>query len=80
MVQPRLISLPRWLREQYGEAAPSLNTARRWCREGHIHPQPEKHGRCYFLKPEARYIAPEAPARVSSGRLTDRIREARHGT
>lgn len=78
MSTPRLIPLTRWLTEQYGDAAPSLNTARRWCREDLIYPPAEKHGRMYFVRPDARYVAPESQGRISSGRLADRIREARH--
>lgn len=77
---PRLIPLTRWLAEQYGDAAPSLNTARRWCREGNIRPQPQKHGRCYFVEPGARYVAAETPERIPSGTLKDRILAARYGT
>jgi hypothetical protein len=52
-----LISLQRWLTRIYGDDphAPHLQTARRWCREGKIQPSPEKHGRSYFLDPDARY-------------------------
>lgn len=52
----RLVSLEQWAAETYGEAAPGIDTLRRWCREGRIYPQPEKHGKAYYLDPEARYI------------------------
>lgn len=76
----RWIPLTQWLAEQYGDAAPSLNTARRWCREGLIQPQPQKHGRCYFVEPAATYMAQPEPEPVPSGTLTDRIKAARHVT
>ena len=60
------ISLETWLEMVYGEDAPAIETARRWCRLGKIYPKPEKHGRAYFLSPDARYT--EAP------RLIDRVR------
>lgn len=52
----RLVSLEQWATETYGTAAPCIDTLRRWCREGRIYPQPEKHGKAYYLAPEARYI------------------------
>jgi hypothetical protein len=51
------ISLETWLVLTYGDDAPTLDTARRWAREGKIYPKPEKHGRAYFVVPEARYTA-----------------------
>lgn len=61
------ISLDTWLEQTYGEDAPGIQTARRWCRDGKIHPAPEKHGRSYFVVPEARYT--DRPRR-----LLERIR------
>jgi hypothetical protein len=63
----KLISLKRWLVNVYGDDAPSIDTARRWVRAGKILPKPEKHGRDYFVHPDARYT--DGPAR-----LIDRIR------
>lgn len=59
--QPRLITLEAWLAATYGSGVPSVNTARRWVREGRIWPPPEKHGRAYYLKSDARYIDPANP-------------------
>lgn len=56
MPQPKLITLEAWVAATYGEAV-SLDTARRWVREQRIQPAPEKHGRSYFVTPEARYTA-----------------------
>lgn len=51
----KLVSLKTWLHDTYGEDAPHLNTARRWCQDGLIYPQPVKHGRGYYLHPDAAY-------------------------
>jgi len=58
---PKKITLEAWLDATYGEGAPAILTARRWCREGRIYPKPEKHGRAYYLAPDARYIDPANP-------------------
>jgi hypothetical protein len=52
----KLVSLESWLRLTYGGDAPSIKTARRWARESRICPAPQKHGRTYFVPPDARYI------------------------
>jgi len=71
-LEPRLITLELWVERTYGGAV-TIATARRWCREHRILPAPEKHGRTYFVQPNARYTDPYAPPR---GRLMERI----HGT
>jgi prepilin-type N-terminal cleavage/methylation domain-containing protein len=53
----RRISLSKWLRETYGEDGPTIETARRWAREGRIHPAAERHGRDYYVVPDATYDA-----------------------
>ena len=55
------ITLSAWLSNVYGEDGPTINTARRWCKNGLIHPMPEKHGREYYLTPDARYVGKEGP-------------------
>ncbi len=52
----KLISLDAWASATYGDAMPCPDTLRRWCREGRIYPQPQKHGRCYWLEPNAQYV------------------------
>lgn len=52
----RLLTLENWARAEYGDAAPSITTLRRWVREERILPVPEKHGRTYYLLPHARYV------------------------
>lgn len=64
----RLVSLEQWAADIYGECAPGIDTLRRWCREGRIYPQPEKHGKAYYLDPGARYID------ASNSELLRRIR------
>jgi hypothetical protein len=55
------IRLEEWLERAYEEPWPSLLTARRWARTGHIWPPAEKHGRAYYVKLHARYIDPSNP-------------------
>jgi hypothetical protein len=51
-----LLTLQSWAAAVYGEAAPAAATLRRWARDGLICPAPEKHGRSYFVQPNARYL------------------------
>lgn len=74
----RLITLERWAEATYGDDAPHVNTLRRWARDGLILPAPEKHGRTYYVRPDAHYVDPRSidarPVRPSgAGRLVDRI-------
>ena len=59
--EPKQITLEEWLTARYGEKKPSILTARRWCRKGNIYPQPEKHGRQYYVRADARWIDPANP-------------------
>lgn len=52
----QLLPIDKWATEIYGEDAPTIHTLRRWARDGHIYPAPEKHGRSYFVSPSARYV------------------------
>lgn len=65
--QAKLITLEAWLSLTYADG-PTIETARRWCRDGLIHPLPQKHGRTYYVSPEARYTR-------GSARLVDRLRD-----
>lgn len=58
---PRLITLEAWAEAVFGEAAPHVQTLRRWARESRIHPAPRRHGRAYFVEPGAQYVDPLAP-------------------
>lgn len=68
----KFITLEAWLELTYGTAV-SIGTGRRWCRENRITPKPEKHGRTYFVTPDARYTDVRAANRP---RLVDRIKHA----
>lgn len=63
-----LLTIESWLAATYAAGAPSVHTVRRWIRDGYIDPPPEKHGRSYFLKPEAklRTVTVEPPSQRSS--------------
>lgn len=76
----KLITLEAWASATYGEAAPRMNTLRRWARDALITPTPEKHGRTYYVRPDARYSDFRAPLPVTQqsmagkgARLIDRI-------
>lgn len=58
---PRLLSVDAWIEATYGAGAPSVKTVRRWIRGGYIVPAPEKHGRAYYVRSDARYIDPANP-------------------
>jgi len=57
----KLITLQQWAKNTYGEAAPCMNTLRKWARSNKITPPAEKHGRTYFVDPEASYSQPGKP-------------------
>lgn len=78
----KLITLEAWAVATYGEASPHINTLRRWARDALITPTPEKHGRTYYVSPNAHYcdyrshvpvVASAARQRQGSRRLIDRI-------
>lgn len=69
-----LLTLESWARAVYGEDAPAQFTLRRWARDGHISPMPEKHGRSYFVKPDAKYVS-----HFVNNRLVNRIRGKTQG-
>ncbi|MDO9328150.1 MAG: excisionase [Pseudomonas sp.] len=71
----RLITLEAWAFRNF-EPAPSMNTVRKWARDGLLMPPPVKHGRSYYIDPDARYV-PQKRCRVPRGDLVDRIRIAR---
>lgn len=61
------VKLADWLQETYGDDPPHRNTIRNWIKADKIQPPPEKHGRGYYFRPEARY------AEMNSKRLVERI-------
>lgn len=67
-----LIPLTEWAARRYA-VPPTIDTLRRWVREGQIHPAPERAGRLYQVDEHAVRIAPSsAPAPRPS--LVDRLR------
>lgn len=73
----RLITLQQWAKQTYGEAAPCSNTLRKWARGDKITPPAEKHGREYFVTPDARYAMPEADHGTHDHVKTRRLNQAR---
>lgn len=53
-----VLTLEAWARQQYGASAPHINTLRRWAAGGNIYPAPRKHGRAWFVSPDAVYVDP----------------------
>jgi hypothetical protein len=51
----KLMTLETWAAEVYGSDAPCMNTLRAWARQSKIFPAPVKHGRAYYVTPDARY-------------------------
>lgn len=52
----KLITLKSWAISIYGDAAPKMPTLYKWAKKALIYPVPQKHGRDYFVDPEARYM------------------------
>lgn len=73
---PKLITLDAWAQREYGGAKPTQQTLQRWARESRISPAPRKHGRTYFVAPDAKYVDPARTGRRLG--LVDRIRHATH--
>lgn len=75
----KLITLEAWAAATYGEASPHINTLRRWARDAMIVPTPEKHGRTYYVRPDAKYCDYRSSAQIlavtagAGRRLIDRI-------
>jgi predicted site-specific integrase-resolvase len=63
------IKLQDWAARQY-DPPPSMWTLRRWCRDGEISPMPEKVGKTYYVREDARRMT-GAPLS-----LVDRLRAA----
>lgn len=74
------VTLDEWAADQF-RTPPSRNTLRIWARQGLISPAPVKHGRSYYVEPNACYREPEKVDRVPlGGSLISRIASARHGS
>lgn len=58
----KLITLKSWASATYGDAAPKMPTLYKWAKNALIYPVPEKHGRDYFVDPDAQYVTPSIAA------------------
>jgi hypothetical protein len=73
------VTLEKWGEDSFAPP-PSLSTLRKWAREGRISPAPVKHGRSYYVDPDAHYTEPEKTQALPPGSsLLSRIASARHG-
>lgn len=52
----KLVTLEDWAKATYGERPPGIATLRRWARDARIYPAAVKHGRTYFVQPDAEYV------------------------
>lgn len=55
-IQSRYVTLDEWAKLMFSEV-PHPNTLLRWVHNGHIQPQPEKIGRKWQVKRDARYVS-----------------------
>ncbi|WP_423359653.1 excisionase [Pseudomonas citronellolis] len=46
----KLVTLKQWAELNF-DPPPSLNTIRKWARDGLLSPAPTKHGRAYYTNP-----------------------------
>ena len=56
VIQSRYVTLPEWAQLNFSKV-PHKNTLLRWVNDGHIHPPPEKIGRKWQVKRDARYVS-----------------------
>lgn len=54
-IQSRYVTLQEWAELQFSKV-PHTNTLLNWVRDGHIHPKPEKIGRKWQVKRDAKYV------------------------
>jgi predicted site-specific integrase-resolvase len=54
-IQSRYITLLEWAQMTFSQP-PHANTLLRWVHDGHIQPQPQKIGRKWQVKRDARYV------------------------
>lgn len=72
------LTLTEWAKDHF-RTPPSSNTLRKWAREGRISPAPIKHGRNYYVEPNAHYREPERLDRTTGSSLVERVEAARRG-
>lgn len=63
-MKPKNITLEAWGKANY-DPPPSMWTLRRWARDGEIHPMPEKVGKFYYVREDARRLTGAADDLVS---------------
>ena len=71
----KMITLKAWASLNF-DPVPSMNTVRKWARDGRLVPTPIKHGRSYYIVPDAQY-APVDKFPVPRGNLLERVHAAR---
>ena len=54
-IQSRYVTLHEWAGMMFSKI-PHQNTLLRWVRDGHIYPQPEKVGKAWQVKRDAKYV------------------------
>lgn len=70
----KLIPVSAWAASIFGEHCPCRRTLYTWITEGNIAPLPQKIGRTYFCRPDARYVPTKRRARqraTSIARMVD---------
>lgn len=71
------LTLAEWAADHF-KTPPSLNTLRKWAREGRITPKPLKHGRNYYVEANSHYLESEKLVRrTPGGTLIERVEAAR---
>lgn len=61
-----LVLLAEWAKQTYSGAVPCATTLRKWARDALIQPAPLRHGRSYYVDPDARYVPPSRGRRKAS--------------
>jgi predicted site-specific integrase-resolvase len=78
MMSTKSIKLSDWAGRLY-DPPPSPFVLRRWCRDGEISPQPERVGRDWYVREDARRKSanePETAGQPQSGGLLAQLRRA----
>ena len=80
-----LLTLSEWDKLVYKNNSHSLNTLRRWARDGYIYPAPQKHGREYLVEKSAIYRNPHRTTSklqraIACSTVSPQIRTSRYGS
>lgn len=65
---PQWIKLETWAEQVYGADKPDARTMRRWAANGNIYPPAAKHGKCWYVKPDAQHCD------THTGTIADKMR------